>query len=77
MTIQWLSLTSEPHDQLVYKSEQGKEWQETNVTCFPLPQTTKYRVHRVELTGLCPNHLYEFKFVDQENIYRFRTLPQN
>lgn len=73
MTIQWISELNDTDDRLTFHQKDESKWNAIEGTHVPFPHSSKYLVHRVELTGLNPYTDYTFKFRDRE--YLFRTMP--
>jgi len=76
MTIDWHVLESEDRTFLEYRKLQGS-WNgplEATVIDFPYSERT---IHRVELIGLEPGSVYEFRFGESSKIYNFRTMPSD
>lgn len=80
MTIDWHTLPEDRYrTRLEFRKEEDGEWApwtrlKAASHAFPFSNRT---VHRVELTGLKPGTLYEFRFGDDSKTYRFRTMPDN
>lgn len=73
MTIQWVSLPEQNSSLIHYRAEGDPDWQTVEGSLFPMPQGPLYVVHRVELTHLIPQTVYQFQI--EENTYLFRTMP--
>ncbi|MCC5927169.1 MAG: fibronectin type III domain-containing protein [Bacteroidetes bacterium] len=51
-------------------------WRTAEGTTHPFPFSER-KIHRVELTGLRSNTLYQFRFGDNQPVYTFRTMPES
>ncbi|MBI2742811.1 MAG: fibronectin type III domain-containing protein [Chlamydiales bacterium] len=80
MTVQWHS-EKEEQPRVYYKSESEGSWHEACGAAHVVGQATliwgDLRVNTVELTQLNPDTVYAFRLGESEEIYRFRTMPQN
>lgn len=76
MTIQWISLQDQTNDVIEYRKLEDPTWQTATGSHFPFPQGATYLIHRLELTELLPQTTYLFRFVQTDQEYRFRTMPQ-
>jgi acid phosphatase type 7 len=79
MTIQWLSDLQEEETMLVYrlKNQPITENKLIKGEYFPLPQTSNYLIHRIELIGLQPNTDYIFQICPDQKEYLFHTAPSD
>ncbi len=75
MTIHWHSDDELDPSSLLYRTHGRSLWKNGHGARVPFPHTARW-VHSVELTGLTPNQTYEFRFIDGEEVYRFKTLPK-
>src|SRR5262245_21472844 len=75
MTVQWLSSADkEPLKDLVdYQEVDSNLCTITLGTQFPLTENSAYILHRVELTHLKPDTLYQFQVSNHEGSFYFRT----
>ena len=73
MTIHWHSDSERDTSAVQYKSQAATDWLQTVGTSIPFPDTGRF-IHTVELTGLDPDTIHEFRLPGSET-YRFRTLP--
>lgn len=75
MTIQWLSPLNEEKDTITYKKNDDMEWKEAFGAHIALPRSSTMLVHRVEITHLDPNCLYQFKLPNGSGEFFFKTMP--
>jgi acid phosphatase type 7 len=59
-----------------YRQLDSDEWQRAAGDERPFPHTER-TIHRVHLTNLSPATTYEFRFGDDSEGYRFRTMPED
>jgi hypothetical protein len=77
MTIQWHTVSSDPHSEVFYRKTNGEtEWKSKEGTYAPLPKTDLY-IHTVELDELASGEEYTFRLKGKKEVYRFRTLSSN
>lgn len=77
MTIHWISLSEEKGDTVSYRENEGNEWIVAVGKHWDFPKNDQYLIHIVELTQLKPNTIYQFKIGNDQNTYKFRTMPKN
>lgn len=77
MVVQWLSLSnqSQQNDKIEYRLPNEPTWHLAVGEHRILPHSNRYILHRVELTQLMPDTLYQFKQADTDRIYSFQTMP--
>jgi len=84
MTIDWHTLPADADrpSALVYRAEGSEPWQHATGDARPFPFCER-SVHRVELTGLEPATIYEFRVGADDGdddgasrLWRFRTMPE-
>lgn len=62
---------------LSYREESlDAEWQFEEAMLVPLPEECGFLVGKIELIGLRPDTMYEFRFGGEEQSYRFKTAPE-
>jgi acid phosphatase type 7 len=74
MTIDWHTVTVDPARTLFYRRADEPGWNRIGAHSFPFPFSER-TIHRVELTGLKPASLYQFRFGSNSRTYSFRTMP--
>ncbi|TVQ72638.1 MAG: metallophosphoesterase [Balneolaceae bacterium] len=74
MTIDWHVLESEGRTVLEYRKLRSSWNDPLEATVIDFPYSER-KIHRVELTGLEPGSVYEFRFGESSKIYNFRTMP--
>ncbi|MCH8567806.1 MAG: metallophosphoesterase family protein [Balneolales bacterium] len=75
MSIDWHVLEDELNRNTLQYRELGGSWSseiEADAIDFPFSRRT---IHRVNLTGLEPATIYEFRFGESSKVYNFRTMP--
>lgn len=77
MTIQWLGAKKNKSSNLYYRLSDKHSWTAQTVETRKLPEKVEYLVHKVELTNLSPNAIYQFHFGDEKQIFSFRTMPKD
>ena len=77
MTVQWITKKSDTKDLISYKKSDGSQWRDAKGSHQPLPASTPYVVHKVELTGLQPNSTYNFRFGNKDKVLSFKTMPKD
>jgi hypothetical protein len=75
MTLQWITPLQQVNSHVDYQAIGDSEWQSQKGSSFPLFPNSQYLVHRVELTELKPNTVYQFKAPPSEEEFRFQTMP--
>mgnify|MGYP003584132045 CR=1 FL=1 len=74
MTVSWLADDAGAPATVHWRKAGGSEWRTAAGVSVPFPHT-RALMQRVELTGLDPGALYEFRVGDEAAPRRFRTLP--
>jgi acid phosphatase type 7 len=74
MTIDWHTVDEAREARLDYRLRGTEEWSEASGTSHPFPFSDR-TIHRVELTGLQPASVYEFRWGPNAVEYSFRTMP--
>lgn len=75
MTIDWHALADAPREPVLeYRALGGADWTEARGASQPFPHCDR-TIHRVELTGLDPATVYEFRPGADARVFRFRTMP--
>lgn len=74
VTIQWVGPDIAGGVPLTYAAQSNGLWQMARATTRPF-RGTDLKVYRCELTGLTPGSEYKFQLADQQDVYRFRTMP--
>lgn len=75
MTIDWHTGTDDTNSTLVFREKGGDEWQIVSGGNRDYPYSERL-IHRVELTGLSPDTMYEFRVGDYTRVRFFRTMPE-
>jgi hypothetical protein len=76
ITIDWHTVPGDRADPVVqFRPAGAGEWRRAEAQAHPFPYSDR-TVHRVELTGLEPASLYEFKVGEFTRIYSVRTMPR-
>ena len=79
MTVNWVNLYPQSPTQLWFRSGTNSPWQTTKGARSVL-KPASLQLHRVELSGLAPDTLYDFVLTEAptaepKNVRRFRTMP--
>lgn len=77
MTVQWITTLNENQDEIQYRRSGADKWNLDSAPAIKLPQNVAYELHRIELTHLKPNALYEFRIGQNGKIFKFHTLPSH
>ncbi len=75
MSIDWHTADNQPAS-LSYRPEGEEEWKEVAGKVNPFPYSDRF-VHRVALNRLKPGTTYQIRFGEFEQVYSFRTMPDN
>ena len=73
MTIDWYPVIYRS-SYLEYRKLGDEQWQMGEGRFIEIPETGRHLL-RLELTGLQPDQLYEFRFTGEDPVYKFRTMP--
>ncbi len=77
ITIDWhVEKNSESADKLLYRSKGEEEWKTAGASVVEAAELGRI-IFRVEVEGLEPDSVYEFRAGDHERVYSFQTLPDN
>lgn len=74
MTLQWLTPPDQTNDEVLFKTSCSVDWIEVKGTHFLLSKSKNYLLHRLELTDLTPQTVYQIKLKDK--IFSFHTMPK-
>ncbi|HEV8052696.1 MAG TPA: metallophosphoesterase family protein [Parachlamydiaceae bacterium] len=77
MTINWITTPERKSDDVQFREIDTEKWQEAAGSHNSLPEDTPYFLHRVELLGLQPATIYEFRTGNDAVAYKFQTMPAN
>lgn len=77
MTIHWITDKEQKNNTVAYREDEKKDWIFGVGHTIAFPENDSYLIHIVELTQLNPDAIYQFKIGNQENFYKFRTMPHN
>jgi hypothetical protein len=77
MTIHWITSNDEKSDTLAYREIEGNLWTFAVGKHKAFPENNNYLIHIAELTELKPNTVYQFKIGTHDQIYKFKTMPDN
>ena len=75
MTISWITALDRQDDLIEYRKAENGNWMQATGSHSRLPDKTAYFLHRVELTGLQPDAIYQFRTGTDAIIYKFQTMP--
>lgn len=75
ITILWVSDKDQPNDTITFQKKGEKNWHKEKGQHQLMPSQLPYLIHRVELTGLQASSSYLFRLPNDENSYKFRTMP--
>ena len=73
MIIHWLTSKEETSDRIEFRQKEAEGWFQAEGEKIAVPDGDPYWIHAINLEGLEPNSLYEFK-VDKKS-YFFKTAP--
>lgn len=77
MTILWITDSKDKNDAIYFRRMGHEHWEKKSGKHSDMPLNKPYFIHQTELTGLKPNHTYEFRIGKEEDIYKFQTLPSH
>lgn len=81
MTVRWITDKKDTNDHLAYRlvsqDKKTPSWIEVVGHHSALPEKHPHTLHRVELQGLSPNTMYQFRVGKSDRLFRFKTMPQN
>jgi len=75
MTVQWISSLDQRASVVFYREKNQNRWFRMIGETSPLPFSSKYFIHSVELTALQPATEYIFKIITDAQEYLFQTMP--
>lgn len=75
MTIDW-HVIDEDRPELEYRISNGNWSSPITAEKIDFPYSAR-TIKRVELTGLEPGNVYEFRFGESSKVYNFRTMPED
>jgi hypothetical protein len=75
MTISWITDLDRKSDLVEYRRSEKEKWTSVLGEHRRLPENTPYLLHRVEIAGLYPHTIYEFRLGNNAVIYKFQTMP--
>lgn len=77
MRVQWIQRKDQKPDSysLLYRSSVSEEWKKQKSTSHPFGSVNHW-VNRVDLQGLRPGMVYEFRMDGNLEIWKFRTAPE-
>ena len=77
MTVQWHTEHEGAESRIEYKEVGGEDWEAVTGAEEPAPVPTveERLVHTVEITGLEPGAKYRFRWDEDSETYKFRTMP--
>ncbi len=75
MTINWVTDLDSKNDLVEYRRSEKEKWSQITGEHRRLPENTPYLLHRVEITALHPNTIYEFRVGNSAIIHKFHTMP--
>ena len=76
MTIDWYETSPLEKPVLLHRRKGTDAWKSSTPVAGDFPHAPGRTVYRVELTGLEPEGVYEFRPADLERPYHFRTMPE-
>lgn len=77
MTVQWITSLNEDRDEIQYRKVGEDSWNIDLAEAMALPQNVAFTLHRIELTHLKQNSLYEFRIGKDGKMFKFHTLPSH
>ena len=76
MTIDWHETSPLEKPVLLHRRKGADAWKGSTPVASDFPHAPGRTVYRVELTGLEPDAVYEFRPAERERPYHFRTMPK-
>lgn len=76
MTIDWHETSPLGKPVLLHRRKGADAWKRSTPVASGFPHAPGRTVYRVELTGLEPDAVYEFRPAERERPYHFRTMPR-
>ena len=76
MTIDWYETSPLEKPVLLHRRKGTAAWKSSTPVAGDFPHAPGRTVYRVELTGLEPDGVYEFRPAERERPYHFRTMPE-
>lgn len=77
MIVQWITPRPETDSSIsVRRADQESIWKTGQASYQPLPNSSGYALHRIELTDLDSNTEYLFRIGNEAKIYKFLTMPK-
>jgi hypothetical protein len=76
MTIDWHETSPLEKPVLLHRRKGTDAWKSSTPVARDFPHAPGRTVYRVELTGLEPDAVYEFRPAERERPYHFRTMPK-
>jgi hypothetical protein len=76
MTIDWHETSPLEKPVLLHRRKGTAAWKSSTPVASDFPHAPGRTVYRVELTGLEPDGVYEFRPAERERPYHFRTMPE-
>ena len=76
MTIDWYETSPLEKPVLLHRRKGTDAWKSSTPVAGDFPHAAGRTVYRVELTGLEPDGVYEFRPAERERPYHFRTMPE-
>ncbi len=76
MTIDWHETSPLEKPVLLHRRKGTDAWKSSTPVASDFPHAPGRTVYRVELTGLEPDAVYEFRPAEREQPYHFRTMPK-
>ncbi len=77
MTIYWITQKGQNGDTVAYSEAGRNEWIFGVGRHWDYPDGKNYSIHSVELNGLRPNTVYQFKIENEPQTYKFQTMPSD
>jgi acid phosphatase type 7 len=77
MVVTWITSPNEKTNKLSYQPAGKGDWDEVGSVEQPFPLDFPYTIHKARLTNLKPETEYRFKTDNENNEWRFRTLPND
>lgn len=75
MTVNWISTLDRQDDTLEYCPLNEENWFQAAASHSRLPNDAPFLLHRIELSHLQPDTIYQFRTGNDAIIYKFKTMP--
>lgn len=75
MVIQWADQKTDPHKSIEYRLFDQQNWETAQTEATPMPGMPDILIHRVELSKLKPDSIYQFRIGADGKEFKFQTMP--